>query len=40
LDADQLRFLLREHALVLEPGEVLVVCVPPGLAAMAVQGPV
>jgi hypothetical protein len=27
--ADDLRFLLREHSLVLEPGEVLVVMVPP-----------
>jgi hypothetical protein len=27
--ADELRFLLHEHSLVLEPGEVLVVMVPP-----------
>jgi hypothetical protein len=27
LDAEQLRFLLREHTLILEPGEVLVVMV-------------
>jgi hypothetical protein len=29
LDANELRFLLREHSLILEPGEVLVVMVPP-----------
>jgi hypothetical protein len=29
LDAAELRFLLREHSLVLGPGEVLVVMVPP-----------
>lgn len=29
LDAAQLRFLLREHSLILQPGEVLVVMVPP-----------
>jgi hypothetical protein len=29
LGADELRFLLREHTLILEPGEVLVVMVPP-----------
>lgn len=29
LDASELRFLLREHALILEPGEVLIVMVPP-----------